>query len=70
MNTIILLIMYQIFSSLLGQLPFSLHFFLHFYGVTFFGTPNMIEPIDFDVSSIFRCKILCSVEYDRILDVF
>ena len=32
--------MYQIFSSLLGQLSFSVHFFLHFYGVTFFGTPN------------------------------
>ena len=36
-----LLIMYQIFSSLLGHLPFLVHFFLHFYGVTFFGTPNM-----------------------------
>ena len=35
-----LLIMYQIFSSLLGHLPFSVHFLLHFYGVTFFGTPN------------------------------
>ena len=36
-----LLIMYQIFSSLLGRLPFSEHFFLHFYGVTFFGTSNI-----------------------------
>ena len=36
-----LLIMYQIFSSLLGHLPFSVHFLLHFYGVTFFGTPNI-----------------------------
>ena len=38
-----LLIMYQIFSSLLGHLPFSVQFFLHFYGVTFFGTPNNAE---------------------------
>ena len=37
-----LLIMYQIFSSLLGHLPFSVHFLLHFYGVTFFGTPNIM----------------------------
>ena len=36
-----LLIMYQIFSSLLGHLSFSVHFLLHFYGVTFFGTPNI-----------------------------
>ena len=35
-----LLIIYQIFNSLLGNLPFSVQFFLHFYGVTFFGTPN------------------------------
>ena len=35
-----LLIMYKIFSSLLGHLPFSVQFFLHFYGATFFGTPN------------------------------
>ena len=35
-----LLFMYQIFSSLLGYLPFLVQFFLHFYGVTFFGTPN------------------------------
>ena len=35
-----LLIMYQIFSSLIGHLPFSVHFLLHFNGVTFFGTPN------------------------------
>ena len=41
MNTILLLIMYQIFNSLLGHLPFSVNFFLHFYGVTFFGTPNI-----------------------------
>ena len=40
MNTIMLLIMYQIFSSLLGHLLFLVQFFLHFYGVTFFGTPN------------------------------
>ena len=36
-----LLSMYQIFSSLLSQLPFSIYFFLHFYGVTFFATPNI-----------------------------
>ena len=36
-----LLIIYQIFSSLLSHLPFSVQFFLHFYGVTFFGTPNI-----------------------------
>ena len=36
-----LLIMYQIFSSLLGHLLFSVHFLLYFYGVTFFGTPNI-----------------------------
>ena len=36
-----LLLMYQVFSSLLGHLPFSVHLFLHFYGVTFFGTPNI-----------------------------
>ena len=36
-----LLIINQIFSSLLGHLPFSVQFFLHFYGVTFFGTPNI-----------------------------
>ena len=35
-----LLLMYQIFSSLQGHLPFLVHFLLHFYGVTFFGTPN------------------------------
>ena len=38
-----LLIMYQIFSSLLGHLPFSVQFFLHSYGVTFFGTPNIAQ---------------------------
>ena len=37
--------MYQIFSSLLDHLPFSVHFFLHFYGVTFFGTPNISKKI-------------------------
>ena len=43
-----LLIMYQILSSLLGHLPFSMHFLLHFYGVTFFGTPNiMVKVINF-----------------------
>ena len=36
-----LLIMYQIFSSLLSHLPFLVYFLLHFYGVTFFGTPNI-----------------------------
>ena len=41
-----LLIMYQIFSSLLGLSFFgavfpSLLLSPHFYGVTFFGTPNM-----------------------------
>ena len=36
-----LLIIYQIFSSLLGHIPFSVHFLLHFYGATFFGTPNI-----------------------------
>ena len=35
-----LLIMHQVFSSLLRHLPFSVHFFIPFYGVTFFGTPN------------------------------
>ena len=43
MNTVMLLIIYQIFSSLVGQLLFSVHFFLHFYGVTFFGTPNIMN---------------------------
>ena len=38
-----LLLMYQVFSSLLGHLPFSVHLFLPFYGVTFFGTPNTIR---------------------------
>ena len=42
-----LLIIYQIFSSLLGNLPFLVQFFLHFYGVTFFGTPNTIGKIAF-----------------------
>ena len=42
MNTIMLLIMYQIFSSLLGHLPFSVHFFLHFYETTFLGHPIWI----------------------------
>ena len=41
-----LLLMYQIFSSLLGHLPFSMHFFLHFYGVTFSGTPNIFVVLD------------------------
>ena len=41
-----LLIMYQIFSSLLGHLPFSVQFFPHFYGVTFFGTPNITNFCD------------------------
>ena len=41
--------MYQIFSSLLGHLLFSVHFLLHFYGVTFFGTPNTLYFIDFGV---------------------
>ena len=36
-----LFLIFKIFSSLQGHLPFSVHFFLHFYGVTFFGTPNM-----------------------------
>ena len=45
MNTILLLIMYQIFNSLLGHLPFSVNFFLHFYGVTFFGTPNIVVVV-------------------------
>ena len=35
--------MYQIFSSQLGYFPFSVHFLLYFYGVTFFGTPNIIQ---------------------------
>ena len=41
-----LLIMYQIFSSLLGHLPFSVQFFLHIYGVTFFETPNISHSQD------------------------
>ena len=43
-----LLIMYQILSSLLSHLPFSVHFLLHFYGVTFFGTPNIGKKIVID----------------------
>ena len=46
-----LLIMYQIFSSLLGQLPFPVHFFLYFYVVTFFGTPNITVFCFFTVST-------------------
>ena len=41
-----LLYMYQIFSSLLGHLPFLVHFLLHFNGVTFFGTPNTNNIVD------------------------
>ena len=40
-----LLIMYQIFSSLLGHLFCSVHFLLRFYGVTFFGTPNIKKKL-------------------------
>ena len=49
-NTMILLIMYQTFSSLLSHLPFSVLFLLHFYGVTFFGTPNI------KIRATFVCK--------------
>ena len=52
-----LLIMYQIFSSLQGHLPFSVHFLLHFYGVTFFGTPNIAtERLDSVLSAYFGVK--------------
>ena len=44
-NTIMLLIMYQFFSFLLSHLPFLLHFFHHFYGITFFGTPNTMTEV-------------------------
>ena len=37
------LIMYQIFSSPQGHLRFSVQFFSQFYGVTFFGTPNILN---------------------------
>ena len=56
-STIMLLIMYQIFSSLLGQLSFSVHFFLHFYGVTFFGTPNIYQRTIQDMFQI------CNIEW-------
>ena len=47
-----LLIMYQIFSSLLGYLPFSVQFFPHFYGVTFFGTPNINNTYNNNVKGV------------------
>ena len=58
-----LLIMYQIFSSLLGHLPFLVHFLLHFYGVTFFGTPNTLKNL------LFAAKVIIVVhtvyEWDK-----
>ena len=42
MFTTMLFHMYQVFSFLLGHLPFSVHFLLHFNGITFFGTPNIV----------------------------
>ena len=45
--------MYQIFSSLLGHLSFSVQFFLHFYGVTFFGTPNITMSVFCRIYSVY-----------------
>ena len=44
-NIIMLLIIYQIFSSLLGHLPFLVHFLLPFYGVTFFWDTQYIVVV-------------------------
>ena len=54
--------MYQIFSSLLGNLPLSVQFFLHFYGVTFFGTPNTDTT---HLTTFFAKKNSCSNELFR-----